>query len=1072
MPWVRTLPAWLLLVTAGAAVATADDGQRLAENFFEREVRPLLIERCHKCHGETKQSGGLRLDIKANALAGGESGAAIVPGSLEESLLIGAIRHESFEMPPDGKLPDRDIEILTKWVAAGAVWPGDDRPAAKIHRPGQITEEDRRWWAIQPIQRPEPPVVTSDVTVRNPIDQFIAAKLTTAGLKPSPEADRATLIRRVTFDLIGLPPTPDEVATFLADDQPEADERLVDRLLARPEFGERWARHWLDLVRYADSDGYKQDDYRPNAWRYRDYVIQAFNDDKPYDRFVQEQLAGDELFPEDPAALTATGYLRHGIYEYNNRDARTQWDVILNDITDTTADVFLGLGLQCARCHDHKFDPLLQADYFRLQAFFAGILPRDDLAAMTAADRAKHAEAEQAWLTATADLRAKLAQLEAPVREEARKSSVGKFPEDIQAMLNKPVAERTPYEHQVAELAYRQVQYELDNLDKRLKGDVKDQVLALRKELAAHDKLKPAPLPLVLAVTDLGPTAAEVRIPKRDVGPIEPGIPTILDPNPLPITTLDGLPQTTGRRAALAKWLTSPTNPLTPRVIVNRLWQQHFGRGLAIQTSDFGRLGEAPTHPELLDWLAAELIAPEHGDKSWSLKHLHRLMVLSATYRQTSEPALVAASQAADPENRLWGRGLVRRLDSEQIRDAIYAATGQLDLTKRGGPGAPTEEPVRSIYLRFMRNLRNPLLDVFDVPQGINSAASRHVTTTPIQSLLLINGQLLQQQAAALEARLEGETAAERIDRAYRRLYGRGADSHEIAAASEFVRAQTDRIDVQAAGSAAARFEYDKIPFRNGQAAIVTPEHPPMRVASRPEFPTNDFTIEAFVVLRSVYDSGTVRVIASAWSGRETEPGWSFGVTGKGSRRKPQTLVMQLIGPTSDGKITHVPVFSDHTIQLNKPYYVAAAVRFARDGAPGVVDFYVKDLGNDDEPLLHAAVEHALPVGIQSPFPLTIGGRMSATDARFDGLIDDVRLAHSALAQGELLYATETPLERTVGFWRFEPLPDVFADASGKGLHLAPAEPTAEQRRLDAERQAWIDLCHVLLNSNEFLYVK
>ncbi|MDX1969184.1 MAG: DUF1549 domain-containing protein [Planctomycetaceae bacterium] len=1062
--WAIIAGVWL----GGAGLAADVDPEHA--KFFEREIRPLLAERCFKCHGERKQSGGLRLDIRANAFAGGESGAAVVPGNLPESLLIGAVKHESFEMPPDGKLAEREINALVKWVELGAPWPGDDRPTAKIHIPGQITDEDRQWWAIQPVTRPTPPALDKSDGVRNDIDRFIGRKLADAGLVPAPEADRRTLIRRLTLDLIGLPPTPAEVEAFVSDVSPDAYQRVVEDLLQRPQYGERWARHWLDLVRYADSDGYRADDFRPHAWRYRDYVIRSFNSDKPYDRFLQEQLAGDELFPGDPEALTGTGYLRQWIYEYNNRDARGQWEIILNDITDTTADVFLGLGLQCARCHDHKFDPLLQADYFRLQGFFAALRPRDDLVAATQADQRAHAERMQTWEDQTAELRRKLAGLEAQPRAAARKSAIDKFPDDVQAMIHKPDAERTPYEQQIYELAYRQVTHEYNRIDTKLKGEVKDQYLALRKELSAFDKLKPAPLPDVMAVTDLGPVAAEVLIPKKGKSPIEPGYPTIIDPNPAMITPIAENPHTTGRRAALAKWLTSRDNPLTARVIVNRLWQQHFGRGLAVNASDFGRLGEAPSHPELLDWLAGELM--DHG---WSLKHIHRLIVTSATYRLSSEHPDAALARSKDPENRLLWRGSVRRLDSEQIRDSLYAAAGELKLDAAGGPGAASEGPVRSIYLRFLRNQRNPLLDVFDVPFGISSAASRHVTTTPIQSLLLINSQMMLKQATALEKRLSreaGPTSAERIDHAYRVLFGRPAESIEIAAASEFIDAQRRRIDVVQADSAAARFEYGKIPFRDGQAAVMTPAHPPMRSPQPPEIANHDFTVEAYVVLRSVYDSGAVRVIASAWSGNELQPGWSFGVTGKASRRKPQTLVLQLVGMTAAKELLHEPLFSDHTIQLNKPYYLAAAVRFARDGQPGSVEFHAKDLSNDDEPLASITVPHRIAGGIDSEFPLTIGGRMSPTDARFDGLIDDVRLSNSPLSIGELLFNADAAARHTVGFWRFEPEPDVFADASGKGRHLSPVTKSAAERALSAEQQAWIDLCHVLLNSNEFLYVR
>jgi len=1055
-----------LAAARGLAVDPVDP---TAVQFFEKEIRPLLAERCWKCHGEGKQQGGLRLDIHANLIAGGESGPTVIPGQPDDSPLIQAVRHESFEMPPDGKLTDKQIAALVKWVETGAVWPGDNRPAGRVRRPGQITEQDRQWWAFQPVQRPQPPVSADQQWGLNDIDRFIAQKLTAADLQPAPRADKATLIRRVTFDLTGLPPTPQAVTEFVNDASPEAFEQLVDHLLDSPEYGERMARFWLDLVRYADSDGYRADDYRPNAWRYRDYVIQSFNDDKPYDRFVQEQLAGDELFPGDPEALTATGYLRQGIYEYNARDARGQWQVILDDITDTTSDVFLGLGLQCAKCHDHKFDPLLQVDYFRLQAFFAGLLPRDDLTATTAAEREAHAEAMRDWNEKTADLRAQLAEIEAKPRAAAAEDAIIKFPDDVLAMIRKPVAERTPYEHQIAELSYRQVTYEWDRIERKLKADEKDRYLALKKELSAFDKIKPPALPTIDAATDLGPHAAETLIPKRDNEPVEPGYLTILDPEPAAIAPIDGNPNTTGRRATLARWLTNPDNPLTGRVIVNRLWQQHFGRGLAANASDFGRLGEQPTHPELLDWLTSEFV-----NRGWSLKQLHRLIVLSETYQQAADHPHADMGRLKDPENRLYWRGSLRRLDAEQLRDSFYAVSGKLQLEPHDGEGIAGEQPRRSIYLRTMRNTRNAMLEAFDAPYWLASAASRHVTTTPIQSLLLINSQFLLKQAENLEGRVR-ETASddsERVDLAYQLLFGRSPTSVELHGALAFLQAQASRIDIEQAESAAAQFEYDRIPRRDGQAALITPAHLPMRVPRTDAFPSGDFTVEAFIVIRSVYDSGGVRVIASVWSGNEKEPGWSLGITGKQSRRKPQTLVMQLVGQKANGELGYDPVFSDHTVQLNKPYYVAAAVRLAKpDGTPGDVTFSVKDLGNDDEPLLTAAVPHQIVSGVSGNFPLTIGGRTSKSDARFDGLIDDVRLSQSALAPSELLFTAEAAQDRTVGFWRFEPEPDVFADVSGHGLNIAPtaAKPTT---KLDTRRQAWIDLCHVLLNANEFLYVR
>jgi hypothetical protein len=762
--------------------------------FFEKQVRPLLADNCFKCHGAKQQKGGLRLDHISTLLAGGDSGPAIVPGKPDESLLVEAVRYQSLEMPPDGKLSDDQINSLTRWIEAGAPWPSSE-PAPTAG--GAISEDDRRWWAFQPLRMPEPPLADDGGWSHNEIDRFVFQKLSEAGLKPAPEADRQTLVRRVYFDLTGLPPTPAQARVFVDDPSPDAYPRLVERLLASPHYGQRWARHWLDLVRYADSDGYRADDYRPYAWRYRDYVVRAFNLDKPYDRFVQEQLAGDELFAGDPDALTATGYLRSGIYEYNSRDVRGQWKIILDDLTDTTGDVFLGLGMQCARCHDHKFDPILQRDYFRLQAFFAGLTPYEELPAATPDEQARHAERLADWEARTAEVRREIEALEAPFREQARQQAVKKFPAEIHDMIAKPEAERSPAERQLAELAFRQVTYEWDRLDRKINGDAKEKLAALRKRLAEFDQFKPEPLPSVMAAAEVGPQAAPVTIPKKGTL-IEPGFLTLLDECPAEVPP-PASQRTTGRRAALAHWLTRPENPLTARVMVNRVWQHHFGRGLAANCSDFGKLGGLPTHPELLDWLASRFVAD-----GWSLKQLHRRILLSATYRQSAFHPEAAIGRTKDPENRLYWRASVRRLDAEQIRDAFYAATGELRFDS-GGPGEAGEVPRRSIHLRVMRNNRVPLLDAFDAPFWIASAASRDVTTTPIQSLLLINSQFMLDRAAAFASRLFDEAQGDptrMLTLAHQLAFNRGPTTDEAAAADDFLRGQAARVGDMPPGTA------------------------------------------------------------------------------------------------------------------------------------------------------------------------------------------------------------------------------------------------------------------------------
>ncbi len=781
-------------VLAGAAPRPAPAGVK----FYVEYVRPVLAANCYRCHSHSarKAKGGLMVDSRQGLLQGGDSGPALVPGAPDKSLLLRAVRHADagLHMPPGGKkLKDEQIALLDRWVKMGAPAPAVNPEAAR--HPGTITAEDRAWWAFRPVREPAVPGAAGQGWSRNPIDRFVAAKLAAEGLRPAPEADRAALIRRVSFDLVGLPPAPHEVDAFVADRSPDAYERLIDRLLASPRYGERWARHWLDLARYAESDGFRLDEYRPTAWRYRDYVVRSFNQDKPYARFVTEQLAGDEVAPDDPDALTATAFLRHTIYEYNQRDVRTQWADMLNDLTDVTGDVFLGLGLACARCHDHKFDPILQRDYYRLQAFFTPVLPRDDVPLATPAQRAAYRDRLAQWEAKTATVRGQIDALLAPHRDKARRDAVSKFPDDIQAMLNKPLAERSPLEGQLAALAYRQVQYEFDHLEAKIKGPDKAKLAALKRQLAELEADRPAPLPVGLTVTDVGPAAPPTLVPKKArPEPVEPGFLTVLDAGPAPIRTVPTAPHSTGRRTALARWITRPDNPLTARVIVNRLWQYHFGRGLVATASDFGRLGEKPTHPELLDWLAARFVKD-----GGSFKKMHRLILTSAAYRQSATAPPPAEALRKDPDNRLLWRGQTRRLDAEQIRDAVLAATGELDLTQ-GGPGVTIDRPRRTIYVKVLRNRREPLLDVFDSPEGFTSTARRNTTTTTTQALLLFNGKAFLDRARALARRLHREAPAgdeERVVLAYRLVYGRAPTADERAAARDFLREQARRVDAK-----------------------------------------------------------------------------------------------------------------------------------------------------------------------------------------------------------------------------------------------------------------------------------
>ena len=839
-PTLRSAAAWaacaLWVVPAAAGGGPADsadsaDSADAEMRFFEERVRPLLATHCFECHAGDEFEGDLRLDSRGGLLAGGWSGPAVVPGDPDASLLLEAVRYESYEMPPDAPLPAADVAVLAKWVELGAPWPGaNDAPPVREKSPGdRFTDEDRAWWALRPLSDPAPPAADPGFGhwARNGIDRFVQAKLREAGLAPAPEADRVTLIRRVTQDLTGLPPTPAQIDAFLADRRPDAYERLVDRLLADPAHGERWAGHWLDLVRYADSDGYRNDHLRPDAWRYRDYVIGRLNADVPYDRFVREQLAADELYPDDSDALVGLGLLRHGIYEHNSRDALGQRELMLDELTDTTADAFLGLGLRCARCHDHKFDPLLQTDFYRLRAYFEPLLFRDRAVAATPGRGAERAERLGAWEAATAGPRAELETIFGPARERARDKAVDKFPEEVRAMYRTPDADRTPYERQVAWFVHDQVRQEwakVEDLSGYLSGEEKARAAALREAIAAFDRLRPDPPPTVLAATDAAATAPPTVVPRRNTevapgpiallsGPDAPLPPT--DPAPLPPgaaadladSVLDGEEPpgrgSTGRRSALADWIADPRNPLTTRVIVNRVWQRHLGRGLAPNPSDFGRLGGPPSHPALLDWLTARFL--ENG---WRLKPLHRLIVTSATYRQSAAHPRRAAQAAADPRNRLYWRADVRRLGAEQVRDALLTVTGSVRRTA-GGPGAGHGEPVRSVYLERIRNRREALMDLFDLPQFFVSTAARDTTTSPLQSLHLINSESVSARAGRLADRagpVRGDGAGA-VRTAWRLALGSEPTGAQVARGVRFLREQTRRTGAgdASAGDAARR---------------------------------------------------------------------------------------------------------------------------------------------------------------------------------------------------------------------------------------------------------------------------
>jgi hypothetical protein len=1032
---MKSLPLIFLICLAGTAFSAEPEVLK----FFENEVRPVLANRCYECHGEKKQKGGLRVDHIAHLKAGGDTGAALVPGKPEESLIIEAIRRTDadFAMPPKEVLPEKERAVLEKWVAMGAPWPETEASQAVVAK-GEFSEEQRRFWSFQPLAEVTVPEVPGS-WARNEIDRFIARTHAEQGLEPAPEADRRELVRRVYFDLHGLPPTREQAEAFITNTHSQAYEQLVDELLASPRYGERWAQHWLDLVRYAESDGYNQDAFRPAAWPYRDWVIKALNDDMPYDEFVRRQLAGDEIAPKDPEVLVATGYLRNGIYEHNQRDVQGQWELILNDMTDNAGEVFLGLSYGCARCHDHKFDPILQKDYYRLKAFFTPVHWRDDLKLVSDEVKARH-EAQQAkWEAATAEIRAQMDAMVQPLINERIQRAYNRFSPELRAMIDKKPGERSAIERQLAGLCVRQYKSDTGNLAPMAllkKPEDKARYQALEAELKKFDELKPEPLPEAFVATDADAIAPPTLLKTRkEAQEIAPGFLTLLVPGEPTITPKEN---STGRRSVLAEWITRPDNQLTTRVIVNRLWHYHFGRGIVATPNDLGKLGALPSHPELLDWLARRFV-----EQGWSMKKLHREILLSATYRQTAHHLPSQAAAQIDPENKYLWRFNPRRLDAEQIRDAMLLASGELDL-KAGGPSVDGNGMRRSIYAIKKRNSQNELLRSLDAPAGFASVSERQSTTTPIQALLLVNSEWPIQRARKLAARISS------IDDAWQYALGRVPTEQETAMAEHFLkqRAASGEQGAPAQGSAATASQ-----FKEG-----TPQE---RLIARGNEPEGDeFTVEAVLKLDSIDAAASVRTIASRWNAASDNVeafGWSLGVTGEKSRFKPRNLIIQLVGEDENTNIAHEIVASDLRLELGVTYHVVAKVSCSAH----TVTFRVQQIDKPGAPVLTSAATHRvrgkLGAGTSS---LVVGGlHRRAPSHQWDGRIEAARVVPGILPD-DAVSSDPGTWARSLVLWN---------PKAGTADKLAWAGSGGEP--VDPKREALADLCHVLLNTNEFFYL-
>jgi mono/diheme cytochrome c family protein len=693
-----------LPVPAASAQPPAPSPEATA--FFENEVRPLLAKNCFECHGPKKQKGALRLDSRARLLQGGDRGPALVPGDPARSLLLSAVNGTGdVKMPPRDKLTAEQVTTLQKWIAQGAPWPGADAPVAV--RTSAITDKDRQFWAFQPLAHPAVPHVPETFRAwnRNPVDAFILQQLLARGLTPAAPADRRTLLRRATFDLIGLPPTPEEIDAFLADTSPEAFARVVERLLASPHYGERWGRHWLDVVRYADTAGETADYPVPQARLYRDYVIDSFNKDKPYDVFLREQVAGDLLAEAGPADRYGERVIATGFIALSRRfgfDPQNYHHLTIQDTIDTLGQATLGLTLGCARCHDHKYDPISREDYYALYGIFASTKY-----AFPGSEEKKR-PADLVPLGVTADSKG------------------------------------------VMEVAYAVVDGKPQNARIHLRGEPRD----------------------------LGP-----EVPRRFL--------EILGGDPLPGNMVGS-----GRRQ-LADWITRPSNPLTPRVMVNRLWQHHFGVGLVATENDFGARGRRPTHPELLDYLAERF-----QQSGWSVKAMHRLILLSQTYQQGNGDARACA---ADPDNQFLSRFARRRLEAEAIRDALLRVGGNLDPTPGGPhPFPPVDKwnytqhdpfhslydtPKRSVYLMTPRLTRHPYLALFDGPDTNASTARRLPTTVPTQALFFMNDPFVHTQAAGLARRvlMTSDDAEKRLTLAFTLTLARPPTGDEIRQSLAFL---------------------------------------------------------------------------------------------------------------------------------------------------------------------------------------------------------------------------------------------------------------------------------------------
>ncbi|MEP3481309.1 MAG: DUF1553 domain-containing protein [Fuerstiella sp.] len=791
----------ILLCLAAVVPAAHAAGQFADEDvqFFQEKVVPVLKDNCLRCHSGSEPEGGLLLTTREGFVEGGDSGSAVDFVSHADSVLLQALNYDGYEMPPTGQLAPAQISAVTTWVEKGLPWPSDMKEIEfeAPHGPPQVNDENKQFWSFQPVAATPVPELGGDI--RNPIDAFIAKKLATAGVKPSKAASADVLIRRMHYDLLGLPPSAQFLTDWTKKLQPIGSEvidqdqvlLLIDELLASPHYGERWGRHWLDLVRFAETNSYERDGAKPFVWRYRDYVIRAFNEDTPYDQFIREQLAGDELDQVTPNSIIATGYYRLGRWDDEPADPKLAFYDDIDDIVSTTSQAFLGLTVNCARCHDHKIDPIPQRDYYRMVAFFHNIRRygvRSNESVLAASVREIDQQTDEAtFKAAQARYQNQLTDVETKLQRIEKK---------IQADLQDVEKEELQYDmNRIPIVAKRKGTLLTDKEFNRYKQNF-ERLQKLRED-------KPTGLASALCVTENIHKVKPVFIltrgnPHAEGDEVTPGFPSILSPPEISIPDAGEGAVSSGRRRVLADWIASSDNPLTARVMVNRIWQFHFGRGIVRSSSDFGFQGLAPTHPKLLDWLAQRFV-----ETGWSIKTMHRLVMSSDAYQMSS--AGNDDAYAIDPNNDLLWRFDMRRLSAEEIRDSILWANGSLNTQKMYGPSiytdipdavkagqsrpgsgwgnsSPEDKARRSIYIHVKRSLQDPLLQSFDSADTDLPCPVRFVTVQPTQALGMINSEFINKQAQVFADFLKSQTTdrTQQIQMALNRVTQRTATDLEV----------------------------------------------------------------------------------------------------------------------------------------------------------------------------------------------------------------------------------------------------------------------------------------------------